>query len=70
MGSNSESIADLIEASSGVHFSGLHLDGLEPRYPEGKQMTMSAGEHVHKQPFVIGKCIHKRSCVITLGLSC
>ncbi|PSS05998.1 Uracil phosphoribosyltransferase [Actinidia chinensis var. chinensis] len=54
MGSNSESIADLIEASSGVHFSGLHLDGLEPRYPEGKQMTTSAGEHMHKQPFVIG----------------
>ncbi|PSS14297.1 Uracil phosphoribosyltransferase like, partial [Actinidia chinensis var. chinensis] len=54
MGFNSKSVVDLIEASSGVHFSGLHLDGLEPRNSEVEQPTTSAAEHMHKQPFVIG----------------
>ncbi|KAL6954985.1 Uridine kinase-like protein 3 [Sarracenia purpurea var. burkii] len=54
MGSNTKSVVDLIEASSGVHFSGFHMDGLESRNSEVEQPTSSAAEHVHKQPFVIG----------------
>ena len=68
MGFNSKSVVDLIEASSGVHFSGLHLDGLEPRNSEVEQPTTSAAEHMHKQPFVIGMW-HRRSYVIDLILS-
>nr|CAN83667.1 hypothetical protein VITISV_008796 [Vitis vinifera] len=50
----SKSVVDLIEASSGVHYSGFHLDGLEPRNTEVDQPSTSAAESVHKQPFVIG----------------
>lgn len=52
MGSNS--VVDMIEASSGVHFSGFHMDGLEQRQ-KVEQPTTSAHENMHKQPFVIGK---------------
>ncbi|XP_008227508.1 PREDICTED: uridine kinase-like protein 4 [Prunus mume] len=51
MGSNS--VVDMIEASSGVHFSGFHMDGLEQRQ-KVEQPTTSAHENMHKQPFVIG----------------
>ncbi|XP_057983102.1 uridine kinase-like protein 3 [Malania oleifera] len=51
---DSKSVVDMIESSSGVHFSGFHLDGLEARNSETEQPTTSATEHVHKQPFVIG----------------
>ncbi|THF97402.1 hypothetical protein TEA_007277 [Camellia sinensis var. sinensis] len=54
MGSTPKSVVDLIEASSGAHFSGFHLDGLDPRNSELEQPTTSAAEHLHKQPFVIG----------------
>ncbi|CAK7345917.1 unnamed protein product [Dovyalis caffra] len=50
---DSKSVEDMIEASSGVHFSGFHMDGLEPRNTEVAQPTMSAAEEMHKQPFVI-----------------
>lgn len=49
----SKPVEDLIEASSGVHFSGFHLDGLSSSTSEVGQPTTSA-EDVHKQPFVIG----------------
>ncbi|XP_022732925.1 uridine kinase-like protein 3 isoform X2 [Durio zibethinus] len=49
----SKSVEDMIEASSGVHFSGFHMDGLGSRNIE-KATTSSATENVHKQPFVIG----------------
>lgn len=52
MGSNS--VVDMIEASSGVHFSGFHMDGLQQRL-KIEQPTTSANENMHKQPFVIGK---------------
>ena len=53
----SKSVEDMIEASSGVHFSGFHMDGLESRNIE-KPTTSPATENVHKQPFVIGKYEH------------
>ncbi|CAL5405246.1 unnamed protein product [Camellia sinensis] len=53
MGSNSKSVVDFIETSSGVHFSGFHLDRLEPGNSEVDQPTTSTAEHVHKQPFFI-----------------
>ncbi|CAK9148899.1 unnamed protein product [Ilex paraguariensis] len=52
MGSNP--VEDLIEASSRVHLSGFHLNGLESRNSEVEQPTTSATDHLHKQPFVIG----------------
>lgn len=52
----SKSVADLIEASSGVHFSGFHMDSLEQTINAMELPTTSATENLHKQPFVIGKC--------------
>ncbi|KAL4312013.1 hypothetical protein GQ457_01G006220 [Hibiscus cannabinus] len=49
----SKSVEDMIEASSGVHFSGFHMEGLEPRNAE-KLTTSLGAQNVHKQPFVIG----------------
>ncbi|EOY11921.1 Uridine kinase-like 3 isoform 3 [Theobroma cacao] len=49
----SKSVEDMIEASTGVHFSGFHMDGLESRNIE-KPTTSPATENLHKQPFVIG----------------
>ncbi|KAK3200073.1 hypothetical protein Dsin_023488 [Dipteronia sinensis] len=50
----SKSVVDMIEASSGVHFSGFHMDNLEVRNTETGQPTTSAADNVLKQPFVIG----------------
>eukprot|EP00268_Persea_americana_P056856 TRINITY_DN6759_c0_g1_i3.p1 TRINITY_DN6759_c0_g1~~TRINITY_DN6759_c0_g1_i3.p1 ORF type:complete len:173 (-),score=32.18 TRINITY_DN6759_c0_g1_i3:215-733(-) len=50
----SKSVEDLLEASTGVHFSGFHLDTLDSRNLEVEQPTTSAAESVPKQPFVIG----------------
>ncbi|KAB1215027.1 Uridine kinase-like protein 3 [Morella rubra] len=50
----STSVVDLIEASSGVHFSGFHMDALKQRIKEIEVPTTSATEDLHKQPFVIG----------------
>ncbi|XP_077214489.1 uridine kinase-like protein 4 isoform X2 [Tasmannia lanceolata] len=50
----SKSVEDLLEVSTGVHFSGFHLDDLEPRSLGVEQPTTSAAESVPKQPFVIG----------------
>ncbi|XP_024048246.1 uridine kinase-like protein 3 isoform X2 [Citrus clementina] len=51
---DSKTVVDMIEASSGVHFSGFHMDGLEVRNKETGQPTISAAENLHRQPFVIG----------------
>lgn len=59
MGSTSKSVVDLIEASSGVHFSGFHMDSLEQGVKEMELTTASATEELHKQPFVIGKFMWK-----------
>ncbi|KAK6934648.1 hypothetical protein RJ641_034803 [Dillenia turbinata] len=53
MGSASKSVEDMIEASSGVHFSGFHMDGMESRNSVLEQPTTST-DNVHRQPFVIG----------------
>lgn len=45
---------DLIEASSRAHYSGFHLNDLEPRYLELEQPTTSTTGNMGKQPFVIG----------------
>lgn len=52
----SKSVVDLMEASSGAHFSGFHMDTLKQRIKEIDTSTTSATENMHKQPFVIGKC--------------
>lgn len=51
---DSKSVEDLLEASSGVHFSGFHLTGSAPMSPEADTTAASASVNVHKQPFVIG----------------
>ncbi|KAJ6422974.1 hypothetical protein OIU84_023994 [Salix udensis] len=51
---DSKSVEDMIEASSGVHFSGFHMDALEMRNTEVGQLTTSAAEEMCRQPFVIG----------------
>lgn len=51
---DSKSVEDMIEASSGVHFSGFHMDGLEMTNTEVGQPTTLAAEEMCKQPFVIG----------------
>jgi hypothetical protein len=55
----SKSVVDLIEASSGVHFSGFHMDSLEQGVKEMDLSMSSATENMHRQPFVIGKCLKK-----------
>lgn len=52
----SKPVEDLIESSSGVHFSGFHLNGLQAINSEMEHPTTSVAESVHKQPFVIGTC--------------
>lgn len=65
---DSKSVVDMIEASSGVHFSGFHMDGLETRNTEMGQPTTSAAD-MFKQPFVIGKYYVKFYCLLmTFGL--
>lgn len=54
---DSKSVEDMIEASSGVHFSGFHMDGLEMTNTEVGQPTTSAAEEMCKQPFVIGESV-------------
>ncbi|XP_076904971.1 uridine kinase-like protein 4 [Bidens hawaiensis] len=44
----STAVAYMIEASSGAHFSGFHIDGIQA------PATASVDENVHKQPFIIG----------------
>ncbi|VFQ91734.1 unnamed protein product [Cuscuta campestris] len=48
----SKAVEDLIEASSGVHYSGFHLQG--PSDTDIEQPTTSMSGNVPKQPFVIG----------------
>lgn len=48
-----KSVVDMIEASSGAHFSGFHMNGLQRVATE--QPSTSAPENMHKQPFVIGE---------------
>lgn len=50
----SAAVEDMIEASSGVHFSGFHMDGLEARHIK-KPIISTATENMHNQPFVIGE---------------
>lgn len=58
----SKSVVDMIEAASGVHFSGLHvnghMNGLEPRAVKD---TTSASEYIQRQPFVIGQFFFYKS---------
>ncbi|CAN1134007.1 Uridine kinase-like protein 4 [Linum perenne] len=48
----SKSVVDMIDASSGAHFSGFHMDGSGPR--ANGHPTTSASDDIYKQPFVIG----------------
>ncbi|KAG8492761.1 hypothetical protein CXB51_010457 [Gossypium anomalum] len=49
----SAAVEDMIEASSGVHFSGFHMDALDSRHIK-KPMISPATENMHNQPFLIG----------------
>ncbi|XP_054797710.1 uridine kinase-like protein 3 [Prosopis cineraria] len=49
-----KSVVDLIESSSGVHFSGFHMDALEKINAGTEPPTTSVAEHMYNQPFVIG----------------
>lgn len=49
----SKAVEDLIEASSGVHFSGFHLKDTDSSSSVVEQPTTSAAKNI-KQPFVIG----------------
>lgn len=51
----SKSVVDMLEASSGAHFSGFHMDGLDSRTMDTEQSATTATRDVYKQPFVIGK---------------
>lgn len=48
----SQPVEDFIEASSGVHYSGFHMEG--PNSSDIEKPTTSTGVNVLKQPFVIG----------------
>ncbi|KAL8131829.1 hypothetical protein AgCh_007662 [Apium graveolens] len=52
----SKPVEDIIESSSGVHFSGFHLNGLQKINTKVEQHTASVTDSVHRQPFVIGVC--------------
>lgn len=54
---DSKSVEDMIEGSSGFHFSGFHMDGSKLNNIE-KPTTTLAIENGHKQPFIIGKFEH------------
>ncbi|XP_047319366.1 uridine kinase-like protein 3 [Impatiens glandulifera] len=54
MGSHPGPVVGMLEAASGVHFSGLYLDGLATRKSKVEEPTTSTTEYVHNQPFVIG----------------
>ncbi|KAF3439133.1 hypothetical protein FNV43_RR17408 [Rhamnella rubrinervis] len=43
-----KSVVDLIEASSGVHFSGFHMNGLEQRHTERRAVTCLQATGVQK----------------------
>lgn len=51
---DSKSVVDMIEASSGAHFSGFHMDGLQSG-DVVEQASTSVTENMPKQPFVIGE---------------
>ncbi|XP_031480922.1 uridine kinase-like protein 4 [Nymphaea colorata] len=50
----SEDVVELLEKSSGPHFSGFHLDGINGLNSQEEQPTTSKTESMHKQPFIIG----------------
>ena len=50
---DTKSVEDLMGSTSGVHFSGFHMDGLEQRKAGMDQPTTSEAD-MYKQPFVIG----------------
>ncbi|XP_047340927.1 uridine kinase-like protein 3 isoform X2 [Impatiens glandulifera] len=54
MDSPSKSVVDMIEASSGVHFSGFHLDAQDSSKKLEVEQPTSSLKHAQKQPFVIG----------------
>ncbi|KAL8150679.1 hypothetical protein V2J09_020487, partial [Rumex salicifolius] len=45
---------EMMEASSGVHFSGFHTNGMDSRISAIELPTTSTAETFYKQPFVIG----------------
>ncbi|KAL9259075.1 Uridine kinase-like protein, partial [Drosera capensis] len=54
MGSNSKSVADILEAASRAHYSGFHMNGLTRKNSENEEPTTSYTENGYKEPFFIG----------------
>lgn len=50
----SKSVEELLQNSTGVHFSGFHVDDSKRRISEEKFEAASATENGYKEPFVIG----------------
>lgn len=65
-GMDSGSVVDMIEASSGAHFSGFHMNGLKNMgSAEQTSTSTSTAVNMQKQPFVIGN-ISTRAGLCTL----
>lgn len=50
----SKSMEELLQNSTGVHFSGFHVDDSERKNSAEKFKAASATENGYKEPFVIG----------------
>lgn len=64
---DAKSVVDLIESSSGVHFSGFHMDALEKINAGTEAPTTSATDHMYNQPFVIGVFLQDWQSVLSLN---
>lgn len=62
----SKPVEYLIEASSGAHFSGFHMDGMQARNLQEGQATTSVTENMQKQPFIIGMYGSKNTSILHL----
>lgn len=59
----STGVTDIIQASTGIHFSGFHLENTSARATPVDQRMTSATENL-KQPFVIGSANNLTSDII------
>ncbi|KAM0935961.1 putative transferase [Dioscorea sansibarensis] len=50
----SKPVENLLEASDGVHFSGLHLSEVGGKISKENQKTVSTNQELPRQPFIIG----------------
>ena len=53
----SKPVENLLEASDGVHFSGLHLSEVGGKISKENQKTVSTNQELPRQPFIIGQSL-------------